>query len=96
MLMDIKKDIKQLKNLKNYFKMEQTMSQQAMQQEAMQLQSQRIQLDLSIMQIKMNLLTIANEINKTNTENSILDTYYVLRQEVLGIPVPEVEVKEEE
>ncbi len=70
---------------------------QMMQQEAMQ-QQQRIQLDLSIMQMKMSLLALAKDIKKENSGmyRDPLEVYYILREEVLGIPVPVAETKPQE
>lgn len=89
-----KKDIQQHKNLKNYFKMEQTQQQMSMMQEATMQQQQIIQLDLSIMQMKMSLFVLAKDINKDlpqDSDSDVIEMYYFMRQEVMGIPMPQIE-----
>ena len=60
--------------------MEQTPQQQALSQ-------QQIQLDITIMQIKMNLLALAKDMIKDNviTDIDVKELYLDLREEVLGI-----------
>ena len=70
--------------------MEQTPQQQALSQ-------QQIQLDITIMQIKMNLLALAKDMIKDNviTDIDVKELYLDLREEVIGIPDPNKQQKSE-
>ena len=59
-----------------------------MEQEPQQaLSQQQIQLDITIMQIKMNLLALAKDmVAQDNNLGTITEVYLDLREEVLGIP----------
>ena len=61
------------------------------------LSQQQIQLDITIMQIKMNLLALAKDMIKDNviTDIDVKELYLDLREEVIGIPDPNKQQKSE-
>ena len=68
------------------------------QQESIQIDFQtKMQLDFSIINVKLQLINLAKELVKEGQRNeSVTDVYLDLREEVLGIPNPNNPVKNPE
>lgn len=67
--------------------MEMTQQQAQMQQQTMEARQQQIQIDFTVMNVKMQLLALAKDMVKDQiTNKSIEELYLDLREEVLGIP----------
>lgn len=77
---------------------QQVMMQQQAQAQAQQQFQQKVQLDLQIMSIKMGLLSLSKDMKKENGHKGMdtMELYYVLREEVLGIPQPQKETQPEQ
>lgn len=74
--------------------MELSPQQQAMAQASQQQIAQQMQIDFTVMQVKINLLGLAKDMAATEGGSGIYDIYLHLREEVLGIPNPNNEKKE--
>lgn len=67
--------------------MEMTQQQAQMQQQTMEARQQQIQIDFTVMNVKMQLLALAKDMIKDQiTDKSIEELYLDLREEILGIP----------
>lgn len=67
--------------------MEMTQQQAQMQQQTMEARQQQIQIDFTVMNVKMQLLALAKDMVKDQiTDKSIEELYLDLREEILGIP----------
>ena len=69
--------------------MEMTQQQAQMQQQTMEARQQQIQIDFTVMNVKMQLLALAKDmVAQDNNLGTITEVYLDLRKEVLGIPNP--------
>lgn len=67
--------------------MEMTQQQAQMQQQTMEARQQQIQIDFTVMNVKMQLLALAKDMVKDQiTDKNIEELYLDLREEILGIP----------
>ena len=66
--------------------MEMTQQQAQMQQQTMEARQQQIQIDFTVMNVKMQLLALAKDMVKEGQTKNVIETYLDLREEVLGIP----------